>query len=36
MLREKALIEKGAAIIYKPISPRDLSKKVRKMLDGAW
>jgi CheY-like chemotaxis protein len=35
MLREKTLIEKGAVIVYKPISPMDLSKKVRELLDGA-
>ncbi len=34
MLNEKDLIEEGAAIVYKPITPRDLSKKVREALDG--
>jgi PAS domain S-box-containing protein len=33
MLREKALIEKGEAMIYKPMSPQDLLKKVREVLD---
>jgi two-component system NtrC family sensor kinase len=33
MLSEKALIEKGAAIVYKPSSPLELSKKVRDVLD---
>jgi len=33
MLREKALIEDGAARVYKPISPQALLKKVRETLD---
>jgi PAS domain S-box-containing protein len=33
MLRVKALIEESSAIVYKPISPLELSKKVREMLD---
>jgi PAS domain S-box-containing protein len=33
MLQEKALIEDGAALVYKPLSPQTLLKKVRAMLD---
>ncbi len=33
MLSEKSLISEGAAFVYKPISPLDLSKKVREVLD---
>jgi len=33
MLREKTLIEEGAAIIYKPMSPHILLKKIRELLD---
>jgi PAS domain S-box-containing protein len=33
MLSEKSLIPEGAAIVYKPSSPLDLSKKVREVLD---
>jgi two-component system cell cycle sensor histidine kinase/response regulator CckA len=35
MLRDKALIEKDSALIYKPVSPQNLLKKVREVLDGA-
>jgi CheY-like chemotaxis protein len=35
MLRDKALIEKGTAMIFKPMSPQSLLKKVREVLDGA-
>jgi len=35
MLHDKALIEKGVAMIYKPMSPQSLLKKVREVLDRA-
>jgi CheY-like chemotaxis protein len=35
MLHDKALIEKGVSMIYKPMSPQSLLKKVREVLDGA-
>jgi len=35
MLRDKALIEIGTAMIYKPMSPQSLLKKVREVLDAA-
>jgi len=34
MLSEKSLISEGAPFVYKPISPMDLSKKVRELLDN--
>jgi hypothetical protein len=33
MLRDKAFVEKGEAVIYKPMSPQALLKKVREVLD---
>jgi PAS domain S-box-containing protein len=36
MLSDKSLIDKGAAIVYKPISPLALSKKVREVLEPTW
>jgi hypothetical protein len=33
MFREKDLIEKGVVLISKPMSPKELLKKVREILD---
>jgi len=33
MLRQKTLIEDGAAVVFKPLSPQDLLRKVREVLD---
>jgi len=34
MLHEKSLIGEGTALIYKPVSPQNILKKVREVLDG--
>ena len=34
IIREKSLIDKDVALIYKPMSPQDLLKKVREVLDA--
>jgi DNA-binding NarL/FixJ family response regulator len=33
MIQQKSLIEENAALIYKPMSPQSLLKKVREALD---
>jgi polar amino acid transport system substrate-binding protein len=34
LLQQKALLEDGVHLVYKPISPMDLLRKVRSVLDG--
>jgi PAS domain S-box-containing protein len=34
MLRQKSLIENGAAVVFKPLSPQKLLEKVREVLDN--
>ena len=33
MLRQKALIEEGVVVVFKPVTPQDLLRKVREVLD---
>jgi two-component system cell cycle sensor histidine kinase/response regulator CckA len=35
IIRQKSSLEKGAHLVYKPIAPIDLVRKVRSVLDGA-
>jgi PAS domain S-box-containing protein len=35
VIRQKSPLETGAHLVYKPISPRELMRKVRSVLDGA-
>ncbi|WP_054693244.1 response regulator [Geotalea toluenoxydans] len=34
LIQEKGLLEKGVELVIKPVSPPDLARKVRELLDG--